>query len=91
VRIVLALALALTCAGALAQQYKFDVPRQLHCTAQPYCGTPGASCKGAAKTYTGAAAGSAKESIVQACVKANRPDRCNCIQQCRRVAQCSKF
>jgi hypothetical protein len=43
-----------------------------------------------AQTYTGAAAGSAKESIVQACVKANRPDRCNCIQQCRRVAQCSK-
>jgi hypothetical protein len=73
VRLVLALALALTCAGALAQQSKFNVPRQLHCTAQPYCGTPGASCKGAAKTYTGAAAGSAKESIVQACMKANRP------------------
>jgi hypothetical protein len=23
-------------------------------------------------------------------VQANRPDRCNCIQQCRKVAQCSK-
>jgi hypothetical protein len=43
------------------------------------------------RTYTGAAAGSAKDSIVQACVQANRPDRCNCIQQCRRVAQCSKI
>jgi hypothetical protein len=42
------------------------------------------------KTYTGAAAGSAKESIVQACVQANRPDRCNCIQQCRQVSRCSK-
>jgi hypothetical protein len=43
------------------------------------------------RTYTGAAAGSAKESIVQACVQVNRGDRCNCIQQCRRVAQCSKI
>jgi hypothetical protein len=43
------------------------------------------------RTYTGAAAGSAKNSIVQACVQANRPDRCNCIQQCRKVARCSKI
>jgi hypothetical protein len=91
VRIVLGLALLLTCAGSLAQQYKYDVPRSVRCTANPACGTPGAACKGVEKTYTGAAAGAAKNSIVQACVKANRPDGCNCIQQCRRVAQCSKI
>jgi hypothetical protein len=91
VRIVLGLALLLICAGALAQQYKYDIPRSVRCTASPACGKPGATCKGVERTYTGAAAGLAKESIVQACVQANRPDRCNCIQQCRRVAQCSKI
>lgn len=89
---VLALALILVCAGSSAQQYKFDVPRQVRCTAQPACGKPGWSCKAVEQTYTGAAAGSAKNSIVQACVQANRPDRCgNCIQQCRQVARCSKI
>jgi hypothetical protein len=91
VRIVLGLALVLTCAGSLAQQFQYDVPRSVQCTASPACGKPGATCQGVERTYTGAAAGSAKESIVQACVQANRPDRCNCIQQCRRVAQCSKI
>jgi hypothetical protein len=82
----------LTCAGPLAQQYKYDVPRQVRCTANPACGKPGATCKGVEQTYTGAAAGSAKNSIVQACVQANRRgDRCNCIQQCRQVAQCSNI
>jgi hypothetical protein len=88
---VLGLALMLICAETLAQQYKFDVPRQMRCTASPACGKPGAKCVGVERTYTGAAAGSAKESIVQACVQVNRGDRCNCIQQCRRVAQCSKI
>jgi hypothetical protein len=92
VKTALALALVLVCAGASAQQYKFDVPRQVRCTAFPACGKPGFACKGVDQTYTGAAAGSAKESIVQACVQANRPDRCgNCIQQCRQVARCSKI
>lgn len=86
----LALALLLACAGSSAQQYRYDVPRQLHCTAQPYCGQPGRTCKAVEKTYTGAAAGSAKNAIVQACVQANRPDRCNCVQQCRQVSRCSK-
>lgn len=90
-RIILGLALVLICAGSSAQQYKFDVPRQIHCTAKPACGRAGAACKGVEQTYTGAAAGSAKDRIVQACVQANRPDRCNCIQQCRQVAQCSKI
>lgn len=87
----LGLALLVLCAGSYAQQYRFDVPRSLQCTAAPYCGEPGRACQGVQKTYTGAAAGSAKESIVRACVEANRPDRCNCIQQCRKVARCSKI
>jgi hypothetical protein len=92
VKRVLGLALMLVCAGSYAQQYRYDVPRQLRCTAFPACGKPGAACKGVEKTYTGAAAGSAKDSIVQACVQANRPDRCgDCIQQCRKVARCSKI
>jgi hypothetical protein len=90
VRTLLGLALVLACAGSVAQQYRFDVPRQLNCTAKPACGKPGLACKAVSKTYTGAAAGSAKESIVQACVQANRPDRCNCIQQCRQVSRCTK-
>lgn len=90
-RALVAAALALFCSGSHAQQTKFDVPRQLQCTAKPYCGSPKASCKGVEKTYTGAAAGSAMNGIVQACVQANRPDRCNCIQQCRQVARCSKI
>lgn len=88
-KIVLGLALLFASAAAVAQ-YRFDVPRQLNCTAKPACGKPGLACKGVDKTYTGAAAGSAKESIVQACVQANRPDRCNCIQQCRQVSRCTK-
>jgi hypothetical protein len=91
VRSVLGLALVLACAGSYAQQYKFDVPREVHCTARPYCGQPGRACKAVERRYIGAAAGSAKSSIVQACVQANRPDRCNCIQQCRQVARCSKI
>ncbi len=87
---LLGLALVLACAGAEAQ-YQFNVPREMHCEARPYCGTPGRSCKPVEKTYRGAAAGSARNSIVQACIQANRPDRCNCIQQCRQVAQCSKI
>lgn len=87
---VLGLALVLVCAEPYAQQYRFDVPREMHCTAKPYCGQPGRSCNGVQKTYRGSAAGSAKQSIVQECVQANRPDRCNCIQQCREVARCSK-
>jgi len=90
-RRALGLALLLVCAGAPAQQYKYDLPREMHCAAKPYCGEPGRACKGVEKTYTGSAAGSAKHNIVQACVQANRPDRCNCIQQCRQVARCSKF
>ena len=89
-RSYLVVALVLACAGAQAQQYKFDMPREIKCSAQPYCGEPGRSCKGVQQVYRGDAAGSAKHDIVQACVKANRPDRCNCIQQCRGVAQCSK-
>jgi hypothetical protein len=77
-------------AAVPAQQYKFDVPREVKCSARPYCGERGRNCKGVEKVYRGAAAGSARHDIVQACVKANRPDRCNCIQQCREVAQCSK-
>ena len=84
------LALLLFCAGSSAQQYQFNVPREMHCTAKPYCGTAGRACKGVEKTYRGSAAGSAKNSIIQECVQANRPDRCNCIQQCRQVAQCSR-
>jgi hypothetical protein len=91
VRIVLGLALLLASAGSSAQQYRYDVPRSVQCAASPACGKPGATCKSVQRTYTGAAAGSAKESIVQACVQVNRGDRCNCIQQCRRVAQCSKI
>ena len=88
----LALALMLVCGGSLAQQYKFDVPRQVRCTAWPACGKPSHACKGVEKTYSGAAAATAKDSIVRACVQANRPDRCgNCIQQCRSVARCSKI
>jgi hypothetical protein len=86
----LALALLLASMAALAQQYKFDVPREVKCIAQPYCGQAGRTCKGVQQVYRGAAAGSARHDIVQACVKANRPDRCNCIQQCREVAQCNK-
>ena len=89
-RSYLVVALLLACAGAHAQQYKFDTPREMTCRAQPYCGQPDRSCKGVQQVYRGAAAGSAKNSIVQACVQANRPDRCNCVQQCREVAQCSK-
>lgn len=89
-RTALAVALLIASAGAHAQQYKFDAPREVKCAARPYCGQPGRSCKGVEKLYRGAAAGSAKQDIVQACVQANRPDRCNCIQQCREVAQCSK-
>lgn len=87
---ILAPALLLASAAGLAQQYKFDVPREVKCVAQPYCGQAGRTCQGVQKVYRGTAAGSAKHDIVQACVKANRPDRCNCIQQCREVAQCSK-
>lgn len=88
----LALALLVICAGSSAQQYKFDVPRTLQCTAYPACGRPGYACKGVVKNYTGKAAGTAKDSIVQACVQANRPDRCgDCVQQCRKVARCSKI
>ncbi len=90
-KLALGLALILICAGSSAQQYKFDVPRQIKCTAKPFCGKPGAACKGVEKTYTGAAAGSAKNSIVQACVQANRPDRCNCVQQCREASRCEKI
>lgn len=81
----LGLALLLACAASLAQ---YDVPRRMHCEAKPYCGNPRTTCKGVEKTYRGAAAGSAKNSIIQACIQANRPDRCNCIQQCREVARC---
>jgi hypothetical protein len=81
----------LACAGLGAQQYKPDVPRQLRCEANPACGKRGTACKSVAKTYRGAAAGKAKEEIVQACVKANRPDRCNCVQQCREVSRCSNI
>ena len=68
--------------ASLAQQ------RSVSCTAYPSCDTPGKVCKGVKETYTGPAAGKAKESIVQACVKANRPDPCNCVQACRKAAQC---
>lgn len=90
-RRILGLALLLLCAGSHAQQHRYDLPREMHCSAKPYCGQSGRACNGVEKAYTGAAAGSAKHSIVQACVDANRPDRCNCIQQCRQVARCSKF
>jgi hypothetical protein len=91
VKRALALALLLACAGSSAQQPQFDVPRTLRCTAYPACGKPGYACKGVVKSYTGSAAGTAKDSIVQACVQANRPDRCgDCVQQCRKVALCSK-
>jgi hypothetical protein len=49
-----------------------------------------ADAAGRGLSPTGTAAGSAKNSIIQECVQANRPDRCNCIQQCRQVAQCSR-
>ena len=38
-------------AASHSQQYQFNVPRELHCTAKPYCGTPGRACKGVEKTY----------------------------------------
>ena len=85
-----ALLLLALSAASYSQQYQFNVPREMHCTAKPYCGTAGRACKGVEKTYRGSAAGSAKNSIIQECVQANRPDRCNCIQQCRQVAQCSR-
>ena len=90
-RATLALALAFVCAGAFGQQYQYNVPRELRCEARPYCGQPGRACKSVEKTYRGSAAGAAKNSIVQECVQANRPDRCNCIQQCRQVSRCSKI
>jgi hypothetical protein len=90
VKRALGLALLLACAGPSAQQYRYDVPREMHCEAKPYCGQPGRTCKAVEQTYRGSAAGSAKNSIVQACVQANRPDRCNCVQQCRQVARCNK-
>jgi hypothetical protein len=86
----LALALVFACAGAFGQQYRFNVQREMQCDAKPYCGQAGRACKGVEKTYIGSAAGSAKDKIVRACVEANRPDRCNCIQQCRQVARCNK-
>ena len=89
-RTAAALLLLLVSAAVHSQQYQFNVPREMHCTAKPYCATPGRACKGVEKTYRGSAAGSAKNSIIQECVQANRPDRCNCIQQCRQVAQCSR-
>ncbi|HZO00932.1 MAG TPA: hypothetical protein VFB93_07010 [Burkholderiales bacterium] len=86
---LLGLALILVCAGSSAQQY--NVQRQMRCEAYPACARAGYRCQGVEKTYTGAAAGSAKNSIVQECVQANRPDRCgNCVQQCRQVARCDK-
>jgi hypothetical protein len=88
---ILGLTLMLACAGLYAQQYKPDVPRQLHCTAKPACDKRGAACKAVEKTYRGAAAAKAKDDIVQACIKANRPDRCNCVQQCREVSRCSNI
>ena len=91
-KLLIALVLVLVCAGSSAQQYKFDVPRQVRCEAYPACAKPGARCRGVEKTYTGKAAGSAKNSIVQACVQANRPDACgNCVQQCRQVSRCSNI
>jgi len=89
-RAAAALLLLVVSAAVYPQQYQFNVPREMHCNAKPYCGTPGRTCKGVEKTYRGTAAGSAKNSIIQECVQANRPDRCNCIQQCRQVAQCSR-
>ena len=89
-RAAAALLLLALSAAVHSQQYQFNVPREMHCTAKPYCGTAGRTCKGVEKTYRGAAAGAAKNSIIQECVQANRPDRCNCIQQCRQVAQCSR-
>jgi len=86
-RLAAGLALLLACAGAYAQQ--FSAPRQMHCEAKPYCGNARGTCKGVEQTYKGTAAGSARNSIIQACIQANRPDRCNCIQQCRQVAQCA--
>jgi hypothetical protein len=90
VRTALALALLLVCAGAFGQQYRFNVERELRCDARPYCGQPGRACKSVEKTYIGAEAGTAKDKIVRSCVEANRPDRCNCIQQCRQVARCNR-
>ena len=89
-RIYLTVALAFASAGAFAQQYRFELPREVKCIATPYCGQAGRSCSGVQKVYRGDSAGTAKHEIVQACVQANRPDRCNCVQQCRQVAQCSK-
>jgi hypothetical protein len=90
VKRLLGLALLLACAGSHAQ-YRYDIPREVQCEAKPYCGQQGRACKGVEKAYIGAAAGSAKNSIIQACIQANRPDRCNCIQQCRQVARCNKI
>ena len=61
----------------------------MRCTAAPACDTPGKRCTAVQQTYTGAAAGKAKDSIIQACVKANRADPCNCVQACRKAAQCA--
>ena len=82
------LALGLAAGLAQAQSRQYQLERSVHCTARPACDRAGASCKGVEKTYTGAAAGKAKDSIVRACVEANRPDRCNCIQNCRPAARC---
>ena len=84
-RLVLAIVLLAYGAAAVAQQ---KPQRSMRCTAAPACPQKGASCKSVQRTYTGAAVGKAKDSIIQACVKANHNDRCNCIQQCRESAQC---
>lgn len=72
-------------------QNQNQLQRQVQCSAYPACSQPGRTCQGVARTYVGGSAGSAKESIVQACVQSNRPDPCNCIQQCRQVARCSNI
>ena len=81
-KLLLAATILAFCSAPLAQQ------RSVRCTSYPTCDTPGKVCKGVQQTYTGSAAGKAKESIVQACVKATRPDPCNCVQACRKAAQC---
>jgi hypothetical protein len=87
--LVFPLVLLLAAGWAEAQtQRQFQIERSVRCTAHPGSGKAGCECKGAEKTYTGPAAGKAKDSIIQACIQANRPDRCNCIQQCRQVARC---
>lgn len=84
-RLVLAIVLLAYGAVSFAQQ---KPQRAVRCTATPVCAQKSASCKSVQRTYTGASVGKAKDSIVQACVKANHSDRCNCIQQCRDAAQC---